>query len=266
MKDNKMQGVGTVEDALKAAKEAAALYEDLGQKDSLPHSLHTVANGLLMTDRSEEALRTAKDAVTAFKSTRNRIGEASALLVQAAAYLKCSDFGEARSCAAEAEEMFRGAEDAVGVNSVKSFLGNIGQYESGKLAPDAFFGFSIAMSERTMEKLDKKKQKAKVPVFNPNLREVAVFRIEEGKNPKVELWTADGFELRNIGGTETMPDADKPRKARARKADDVEETYQVKWTAPKKTSKSPSRRRSQSPLPKAVGLGPLLTPLSVKSH
>lgn len=264
MKDNKMQGVGTVEDALKAAKEAAALYEDLGQKNSLPHSLHTVANGLLMTDRSEEALKTAKDAVSAFKSVKNPIGEASALLVQAAAYLKCSDFGEARSCAAEAEEMFKGAEDAVGVNSVKSFLGNIGQYESGKLAPDAFFGFAIAMSERTMQKLDKKK--VKVPVFNPNLREVAVFRVEEGKNQKVELWTADGFELRNIGGTDTMPDGDKPRKAKARKADDVEETYQVKWTAPKKTSKSPSRRRSQSPLPKVIGLGPLLTPLSVKSH
>eukprot|EP00930_Biecheleria_cincta_P000875 TRINITY_DN102067_c0_g1_i1.p1 TRINITY_DN102067_c0_g1~~TRINITY_DN102067_c0_g1_i1.p1 ORF type:complete len:920 (-),score=238.05 TRINITY_DN102067_c0_g1_i1:81-2792(-) len=268
MKDNKMQGVGTVEDALKAAKEAASLYEDLGKKDSLPHSLHTVANGLLMTDRSEEALRTAKEAVAAFKPLRNPIMEASALLVQAAAYLKCGDFGEARSCAAEAEELFRGAEDPVGVTSVKDFLNNLPQYESGKLTPDAFFGFSIAMSERTMEKLDKKRQKPKVQVFNPNLREVAIFRIEEGKNPKVELWTADGFELRNIGGTDTMPDGDKQTKrgARGRKGGDTEETYQVQWTAAKKTSKSPSRRRSQSPLPKAVGLGPLLTPLSVKSH
>lgn len=269
MKDNKMQGVGTVEDALKAAKEAASLYEDLGHKDTLPHSLHTVANGLLMTDRSEEALRTAKDAVAAFKAIRNQIGQASALLVQAAAYLKCSDFGEARSCANEAEEMFKTVEDPVGIESVKDFLANLSQYESGKLTPSDFLGFSIAMSERRMEKTDKKKGKPKESRYVPNLREVAIFRIEEGKNPQVQLWTADGFELRNIGGTETMPDADKQaRRARLKKGGEIDpEAYQVSWTSPGETKRSKTpRRRSQSPLPKAVGFGKLPTPLSVKSH
>merc|ERR1711881_210638 len=86
------EGKGTGIEALRAATEALAIFQELEDKAGEAYSLHLLANAQLMTQKFTQAKKTATDAASGFRSLNDSKGEANAMILVSGAQLGAGDF------------------------------------------------------------------------------------------------------------------------------------------------------------------------------
>merc|ERR1712056_99186 len=122
-------GTGNGREALRAAKEAVSIYQELRDKAMEAITLHIRANAELMTKNFLDAQQTAKSAEGLFQEVGDAHGEASSMLLVGGAHLGQGSFDQARTAGHEARDLFRQAEDEGGEDAVEAFLDTLKKYE-----------------------------------------------------------------------------------------------------------------------------------------
>eukprot|EP00931_Biecheleriopsis_adriatica_P060947 TRINITY_DN36619_c0_g1_i1.p1 TRINITY_DN36619_c0_g1~~TRINITY_DN36619_c0_g1_i1.p1 ORF type:complete len:949 (-),score=273.28 TRINITY_DN36619_c0_g1_i1:52-2898(-) len=133
--------------AVDAAEEALSLYRELGMKQMVAVSLHSLANAYCMVQRFQDGLQAAQEAQSCYRELQMSEGEAGALVLEAGSHLGLQDFGEARRCAAEARRLYDSEADSTGAASASDFLDQVSRYENGEIDPAQFGGFVMRRVE-----------------------------------------------------------------------------------------------------------------------
>ncbi|CAJ1363562.1 unnamed protein product [Effrenium voratum] len=200
------QGGGSLEEALRAAKESVSLFQDVKDRSvELGYSLHCLANINLALHDWDAALRSAEEALDLFQSLHLPLLETTALLLQSGAFLGAKDFERSRQKAMEALEIYKSAGAMKGAESVDEWLRNLERYATGELNLKTFHGFSMRRKYTAPVAQADERQSIRQPRKLSALQDIDVMTADNTKATRSYIVSYQGLEHRSGVASQQAP-------------------------------------------------------------